>query len=93
MKKAPASAVLDPKYNSGIELKNQHSVESLEKAAIIFGELGNYKDSKELSTACRKEVEQLRKIIEREYANYKDHNPCRKTHAVRPQTHGEAVIR
>ena len=57
-------ALLDPKYNSGIELKNQHSVESLEKAAIIFEELGNYKDSKELSTACRKEVEQLRKIIE-----------------------------
>lgn len=56
-------AVLDPKYNNGIELKEQRTVESLDKAAIIFEELGDYKNSKDLAITCRQEIEAIKRAI------------------------------
>lgn len=57
------SALLDPKYNEGIELKNQRSLESLKRAKKVFEELGNYKDSKEQISVCNQEIDNIQKEI------------------------------
>lgn len=58
------SALLDPKYNNGIELKKQQSIESLKAAITIFEELGDYKDSKEQISLCKQEIDSIQKEIE-----------------------------
>ncbi len=58
------SALLDPKYNNGIELKKQQSIESLKAAITIFEELGDYKDSKEQISSCKQEIDSIQKEIE-----------------------------
>ena len=58
------SALLDPKYNNGIEMKKQRSIESLKAAITIFEELGDYKDSKEQISVCKQEIDSIQKEIE-----------------------------
>ncbi len=61
------NARIESKYEQGITLRKQQSVDSLKIAIALFEEINGYKDSGELADACREEL----KIAERALAEKK----------------------